>query len=91
MTYTNIEVEPSKMSTRGQIVIPLDIRKKLELKKDTLFMVSALDKKTIVMKKVDKTKIVEGFLKLRKDYLKRTGGMKKEEIEAEVDAVRKKT
>ena len=79
--YSNIKVEPSKMSTRGQIVIPQDIREKMGLKKNTLFMVSSLDKETIVMKKVDKAKLASEFLRLRKDLIGRTGSLSGSEIE----------
>lgn len=88
--YSNIDVEPSKMSTRGQIVIPLEIREKLGLKRDALFMVGAVDKETIILKKMDKARIAADFMKLRQDILSRTGGFSGEEIEAEVNAVRKK-
>ncbi|MBM3309270.1 MAG: AbrB/MazE/SpoVT family DNA-binding domain-containing protein [Candidatus Altiarchaeales archaeon] len=88
--YPNIDVEPSKMSTRGQIVIPREIREKLGLKRDSLFMVGALDKETIILKKMDKARIAAGFMKLRQEVLSRTGGFSGEEIEAEVNAVRKK-
>lgn len=87
--YPNIKVEPSKMSTRGQIVIPQDIRVRMGLKKDALFMVGSLDKETIIMKKVDKAKLVGEFLRLRKELIGRTGGLSGSEIEAEINAVRK--
>jgi len=90
MNYKNIGVEPSKMSTRGQIVIPQDIREKMGLKKDTLFMVGSLDNETIIMKKMDMSRIASEFLKLRKNLIKRTGGFTQEEIEDEINAVRKK-
>ncbi len=90
MTNPNIEVEPSKMSTRGQIVIPLDIREKMGLKKDTLFMVGSIDKETIIMKKVDRSRLIKEFSRIRKSILKRERECTAEEIEAEIDAVRKR-
>ncbi len=90
MTNPNIEVEPSKMSTRGQIVIPLDIREKMGLKKDTLFMVGSIDKETIIMKKVDRSRLSKEFSRIRKSILKREREFTAEEIEAEIDAVRKR-
>lgn len=88
--YPNIDVEPSKMSTRGQIVIPQEIRQKLGLSRDALFMVGALDKDTIIMKKLDKSSIAGEFMKLRKEFVKRTGGLSSREIETELNAARKK-
>ena len=90
MSFPDIEVEPSKMSTRGQIVIPQEIRERMGLRKDALFMVGVLDKETIVMKKVDKAKIASDFMKLRGSFIARTGGLTDKEIEVEIDAARKK-
>jgi AbrB family looped-hinge helix DNA binding protein len=89
--YKNIEVEPSKMSTRGQIVIPQEIRKKMDLKKDALFMVASLDKETIVLKKVNKQLLVRDFLEIRENILKRSsgGGLTEKEIEKEICESRK--
>jgi bifunctional DNA-binding transcriptional regulator/antitoxin component of YhaV-PrlF toxin-antitoxin module len=90
MGFLNMGVEPSKMSTRGQIVIPRGIREKMSLEKDALFMVGVLDEETIVMKKVDKAKIAADFMKFRKNFIIRAGGLTPGEVEAEIDAVRKK-
>lgn len=90
VTYKNIKVEPSKMSTRGQIVIPQEIREKMNLKKDALFMVGSLDKETIILRKVDRELLVKDFLSIRNNILKRSsGGLTEKEIEEEIDDSRK--
>lgn len=58
-------VETTKMSTRGQVIIPKDTREFTNSKEDTIFTVFPLDKKTIVLKKLDMEKIVEEFRSLR--------------------------
>ena len=90
MSHGCIKVEPSKMSTRGQIVIPREIRKKMGLKKDVLFMVASIDKDTLVFKRVDKDKLMKEFLDLRGKLLERTGGLTPGEIEEEIEHARKR-
>ena len=55
----------AKMSPRGQIVIPKDIRDRLDAKTDTTFIVQALDEETVVLKKLDRKRLVEEFNQLR--------------------------
>ena len=88
MAYANISVEPAKMSTRGQIVIPQAVREKVKIGKDALFMVGAVDDETIILKKVDRQKIVSELLGMRKKILQRTGGLSSKEIEDEIHAYR---
>jgi len=47
-----MEVEITKMSSRGQVVIPLDIREEMKAKEGTLFAVFGSND-TIVLKKVE--------------------------------------
>ncbi|MFH0860582.1 MAG: AbrB/MazE/SpoVT family DNA-binding domain-containing protein [Candidatus Altiarchaeota archaeon] len=89
MAYGNITVEPAKMSTRGQIVIPQTIRDRLKVGKDALFMVGAVDDETIILKKVDRQKVVSELLGIRQRILRRTGGLTSKEIEEEINAYRK--
>ncbi len=90
MSYKHMAVEPSKMSTRGQIVIPREIREKMGLKKDVLFMVASIDKDTIVFKRVDKDKLIGEFLDIRKKFIERTGGLSSDEISEEIKHARKR-
>lgn len=78
-------IETTKMSTRGQVIIPKDIRNYIHAEEDTIFTVVPLDKNTILMKKMDKKKLLDEFRKIR-------AGIKKlspEEINNEIRAHRK--
>ena len=48
-----MEVETVKMSSRGQIVIPLDIREELRAREGTVFAVVG-SKDTVILKKIEK-------------------------------------
>ena len=58
-------VETTKMSTRGQVIIPKETREFTGSKENTIFTVFPIDNKTIVLKKLDKKKVVEEFRALR--------------------------
>ena len=58
-------VETTKMSTKGQVIIPKHTREFTNSTKETNFTVFPLDKETIVLKKIDGRKIVEEFRKIR--------------------------
>jgi len=88
MSYANISVEPAKMSTRGQIVIPQVVRERMKIGKDALFMVGAVDDETIILKKVDRHKMVSELLGIRKKILQTTGGLTSKEIGDEIHAYR---
>ncbi|MBI4141325.1 hypothetical protein HY484_00190 [Candidatus Woesearchaeota archaeon] len=60
------EVETAKMSERGQIIIPKDVRDYVRASDSTIFTVMPLDRETIVMKKLDKTKLIEEFRNIRR-------------------------
>ncbi|MBU2099669.1 hypothetical protein KKG83_05620 [Candidatus Micrarchaeota archaeon] len=60
------DVETTRMSTKGQVIIPKDTRNFTESREDTIFTVFPLDKETIILKKLDKQKIVNEFRALRK-------------------------
>jgi AbrB family looped-hinge helix DNA binding protein len=48
-----MEVETVKMSSRGQVVIPLDIREGLHAREGTVFAVMG-SKDTVILKKIEK-------------------------------------
>ena len=58
-------VETTKMSTKGQVIIPKNTREFTDSEEETIFTVFPLDKETIVLKKLDKQKIVAEFRQLR--------------------------
>jgi AbrB family looped-hinge helix DNA binding protein len=75
-------IETAKMSQRGQIIIPKDIREGVHAHEDTLFAFSTLDEDTIVMRRIDDSKIVSQFKALRKNAKKVSEALVKEEISA---------
>lgn len=80
-----MSIETAKMSERGQIIIPKEVREEVGASTDTIFAVSTLDKDTIVMKRLNTEKLVEEFRKLRS----RAKKISPEKIEAEVHEARK--
>ena len=60
------DVETTRMSTKGQVIIPKITRDFTDSREDTIFTVFPIDKKTIVLKKLDKEKIIAEFRALRK-------------------------
>ena len=59
------ELETAKMSERGQIIIPKEVREFIDAKENTIFTVMPLDKDTIIMKKLDKAKLIKEFRSIR--------------------------
>ena len=59
-----MEIEITKMSSKGQIVIPQNTRKEINADEGTIFAVTA-EKDTIILKKIEKPSF-EGFDKLLK-------------------------
>ena len=80
-----MSIETAKMSERGQIIIPKEVRDEVGASTDTIFAVSTLDKDTIVMKRLNTKKIVEEFRKLRSMAKK----VSPEKIEAAIHEARK--
>ena len=78
-------IETTKMSTRGQVIIPKDVREYIQAKEDTIFTVMPLDKETILMKKMDKKKLLDEFIKIRNGTKK----LSSEEVKNEIRAHRK--
>jgi len=79
-------IETAKMSERGQIIIPKEIRKEVDAITDTIFAVSSIDKDTIVMKKLDTKALVSEFRRLRSKAKK----VSPAKIEEEINAARRK-
>lgn len=78
-------IETAKMSERGQIIIPKEVREEIDASTDTIFAVSVLNKDTLVMKKIDTTALISEFKRLRNKAKK----MSQDKIEAEIHAARK--
>ena len=79
-------IETAKMSERGQVIIPKEVREAVGASTDTIFAFGTIDKDTIVMKKLDTKSLIEEFRKLRSKSKK----ISPEEIEEEIHAYRKR-
>lgn len=80
------EVETAKMSERGQIIIPKDIRDYIDASENTIFTVLPLDRETIIMRKLNKEKLVQELRSIRDKLTKK---LTPKEIDEEIQAVRK--
>ena len=80
----------TKMSSKGQVVIPEEIRKKLKLKPGAQFVVIG-DKDVVIFKTISPPSIEE-FDKLIVDARKQAkqAGMKKSDIKAAINKIRAK-
>lgn len=68
-----MEIELTKMSSRGQIVIPQGIREKIKAKEGSLFAVFGSDD-SLVLKRIEmpnKEKLIRDLEKIAKDGRKR--------------------
>jgi len=79
-------IETTKMSTRGQIIIPKGIREYINAGDKTIFTVTPIDKETIIMKKMDEKQLISDFKKIRASITKK---LSEEEITNEIKASRK--
>ena len=73
-------VETTKMSTKGQVIIPKNTREFTNSEEETIFTVFPLDRETIVLKKLDKQRIVAEFRQLRAKVGKKLSGAEVNEI-----------
>ena len=80
------EIETAKMSDRGQIIIPKDIRDYVGANTNTIFTIMPLDRDTIIMKKLDRLKIIREFESIRMNVKDK---LTTEEINEEIAEVRK--
>jgi len=60
-------VETTKMSTKGQVIIPKEVREFTQSKENTMFTVMPLNTETIILKKMDRDKMVKEFRKIRQE------------------------
>ncbi len=58
-------VETTRMSTKGQVVIPQKTREFTHSEKETLFVVTPVDKNTIMLKKMNTQQIIQELHNLR--------------------------
>jgi AbrB family looped-hinge helix DNA binding protein len=79
-------IETAKMSERGQVIIPKGVRERIHAEENTLFTVMPLDSDTIIMKKLDKKKLVDEFRNIRAKIKK----VAQEEIREEIKKARQK-
>jgi AbrB family looped-hinge helix DNA binding protein len=78
-------LETAKMSERGQIIIPKEVRNHVHATENTIFTVMPLDKETIIMKKLDKENLIKEFRSIRKGIKNK---MTSDEITKEISDVR---
>ncbi|MFH1408421.1 MAG: AbrB/MazE/SpoVT family DNA-binding domain-containing protein [Nanoarchaeota archaeon] len=79
------EIETARMSNRGQIIIPIEIRKHINAEDNTLFTLYPLDKDTIIMKKFDSSAMLNEFRRIHASIKNK---MTTEEINEEIHAAR---
>lgn len=77
-----MEIELTTIGERGQAVIPKSIREQMPAPKGTLFSIALVDKDTLILRRVDKRKLLGEFKDLRASVKK----FSEEEIVAEVKA-----
>ena len=76
-----MEFELTKLGERGQAVIPKAIREKMLARKGTLFGVVLMDKDTIDMRRIDKSRLYQEYSEIRSNIKKIFGSKIIEEIE----------
>ena len=79
-------LETAKMSERGQIIIPKDIRDFIHASDGTIFTVIPFDESTIVMRKLDKDQLIGEFRAMRASLHEK---LSSEDINREITAARK--
>jgi AbrB family looped-hinge helix DNA binding protein len=58
-------VETTKMSTKGQVIIPKEVREFTNSTENTLFTVMPLNVDTIILKKLNRQEMVKEFQRMR--------------------------
>ncbi|MCX6800873.1 MAG: AbrB/MazE/SpoVT family DNA-binding domain-containing protein [Candidatus Diapherotrites archaeon] len=78
-------VETTKMSTKGQIIIPKEVRDFTQSKENTLFTVTPVNTDTIILKKLNRQEMVKEFQKIRQEV---KGKLSEDEINDLIHKVR---
>ena len=78
-------VETTKMSTKGQVIIPKEVREFTQSTENTLFTVMPLNVDTIILKKLDKKAALAELDKIRARV---KGKLSEDEINAIVQKIR---
>tara|TARA_Y100000310_G_scaffold344610_1_gene458278 strand:+ start:47 stop:298 length:252 start_codon:yes stop_codon:yes gene_type:complete len=79
-------IETAKMSERGQIIIPKEVREYVHATDNTIFTIMPIDQETIIMKKLDKVKLIKEFRSIRSSVKNK---LTAQEINEEIKQVRK--
>jgi bifunctional DNA-binding transcriptional regulator/antitoxin component of YhaV-PrlF toxin-antitoxin module len=58
-------VELTKMSTKGQVQVPKDVREYTNSTTNTQFKIMPLDRETIILKKLDKAEAIKEIDRIR--------------------------
>lgn len=80
------EIETAKMSERGQIIIPKYVRDYIGAGESTIFTIMPIDRETIIMKKLDRLKLVRDFESIRENIKEKLTAA---EISEEIAEVRR--
>ena len=88
-----MEIEITKMSSRGQIVIPKNTRKEVNAEEGTVFAITA-EKDTIILKKIEtpsKEKLIQELRTIAKEGKKRLEkkGLKESDIQGIIERRRR--
>lgn len=88
---TMSEVALTKLSSKGQVVIPLSLREELDLKEGETLAVMGKDD-TILLKKVEIPSPKEAFQKIHAWGVKfaKTKGLKESQLQATIQRIRSK-
>ncbi|MDY6788685.1 MAG: AbrB/MazE/SpoVT family DNA-binding domain-containing protein [Candidatus Nanohaloarchaea archaeon] len=81
-----MEIDTTKMSSRGQVIVPKKIRRDIGAEKGDIFTVASADENTVVLKKIDKEKLIAEFRDVREELDER---LSQEDIDEEIKAFRK--
>ncbi len=86
-----MEVELTRISEKGQIVIPASLRKEMGIEKSDQFLIFG-ENSTIVLKKVEKAAMQKSFDELTKPLHKAIAesGLTREDLKQVIKDVRKK-
>jgi antitoxin PrlF len=78
-------IETTSMSSRGQVVIPVEIREKLGLHEGSKFVVLATED-SVVLKRMDEPSLEEAIREVRKAFAK--AGITQQDIHRAIKEVR---